>query len=49
MTGGTPALELVVVAEVLFSSVLLWTASKQGWAHLWLELSKWGKMQGYQG
>jgi hypothetical protein len=49
MTGGTPAVELVVVAEVLFSSVLLWTAGKQGWAHLLLELSKWGKMQGYQG
>jgi hypothetical protein len=24
-------------------------SDKQGWAHLWLELSKWGKMKGYQG
>jgi hypothetical protein len=31
MTGGTQASELLVVAEVLSSSVLLWTAGKQGW------------------
>jgi hypothetical protein len=30
MTGGTQALELIEVAEVLFSSVLLLTAGKQG-------------------
>jgi hypothetical protein len=44
MTGGTQASELIVVAEVLFSIVLLWTTGKQGWAHLWLELSKWGEL-----
>jgi hypothetical protein len=43
MTGSTQGSELIVVAEVLFSSVLFWIAGMQGWAHLWLELSKWGK------
>jgi hypothetical protein len=30
MTGGTQASELIIVVVVLFYSVLLWTAGKQG-------------------
>jgi hypothetical protein len=48
MTGGTQVSELLVVAEVLFSSVLIWTVVSKGEHSYGWSSASGGKMQGLQ-
>jgi hypothetical protein len=45
MTGGITRLASIKFTIIIFICKLL-IKIKQGWAHLWSGLSKWGKMQG---
>jgi hypothetical protein len=45
MTGGIARLTSMELS-IITSSANFWSKFKQGWAHLWSGLSKWGKMQG---
>jgi hypothetical protein len=45
MTGGITRLASIKFTLIMFICKLL-IKIKQGWAHLWSRLSKWGKMQG---
>jgi hypothetical protein len=45
MTGGITRLASMEFS-IISSSANFWSKYKQGWAHFWLVLSKWGKMQG---